>query len=101
MRPAMQRKNVVLPQPLGPTMQRISWLRTSSVSARNATTAPSRNSREALCAAIALLAGASTAMRAALAYPRGGDLRLGAGRLGSAGVDSAPWPAAGGASESV
>ena len=31
-RPAMQRSNVVLPQPLGPTTQRISWWRTASVS---------------------------------------------------------------------
>ncbi len=28
-RPAMQRSSVVLPQPLGPTMQRISWWRTA------------------------------------------------------------------------
>src|ERR1051326_5172687 len=42
--PAMQRKSVVLPQPLGPTMQRISSRLISSESWRNATTAPSRNS---------------------------------------------------------
>src|SRR5215510_1505478 len=46
--PAMQRRNVVLPQPLGPTMQRISCRRTSRVSWRNATTVPSRNSLLAL-----------------------------------------------------
>src|SRR5260221_3524391 len=43
-RPAMQRRNVVLPQPLGPTMQRISSRLMFSESCRNATTVPSRNS---------------------------------------------------------
>src|SRR5437763_425566 len=41
--PAMQRRKVVLPQPLGPTMQRISLSRTARFSWRNATTVPSRN----------------------------------------------------------
>ena len=49
-RPAMQRRNVVLPQPLGPTMQMISSRCTASDSCRNATTAPSRNSFDALSA---------------------------------------------------
>src|SRR3569833_1214963 len=47
-RPAMQRSSVVLPHPLGPTMQRISSRLTSSDSWRNATTVPSRNSFDAL-----------------------------------------------------
>ena len=49
-RPAMQRRNVVLPQPLGPTMHRISSRFTASDSCRNATTVPSRNSLDALSA---------------------------------------------------
>src|SRR5882757_3621926 len=49
-RPAMQRRNVVLPQPLGPTMQRISSRLTVSDNWRNATTVPSRNSLDALSA---------------------------------------------------
>src|SRR3954462_2775342 len=49
-RPAMQRSSVVLPQPLGPTMQRISSRRTCSDNCRKATTVPSRNSFDAFSA---------------------------------------------------
>src|SRR5271165_1046977 len=64
-RPAIQRRKVVLPQPDGPTMHRISWLRTSSVSWRNAMTAPSRNSLLALRTPTAKSVSA-TAMHASL-----------------------------------
>jgi hypothetical protein len=47
-RPAMQRRNVVLPQPLGPTMHMISSRFTASESCRKATTVPSRKSFDAL-----------------------------------------------------
>ncbi len=51
--PAMQRTNVVLPQPEGPTTHMISLRRTASESWWKATTAPSRNSLLALSARIA------------------------------------------------
>src|SRR5689334_12907943 len=59
----MQRSRVVLPQPLGPTMQRISLSRTARLSARNATAAPSRNVLLTLRATIAS-APTSAAIRA-------------------------------------
>ena len=57
--PAIQRRNVVLPQPLGPTMQRISLSRTARFSWRNATTVPSRNILLALRATIASASGST------------------------------------------
>src|SRR5262249_48939436 len=57
-RPAIARRNVVLPQPDGPTTHRISCGLTASDSWRNATTAPSRKS---LVAWRATIAGATSA----------------------------------------
>src|ERR1051325_2761974 len=67
--PAMQRKSVVLPQPLGPTMQRISSRLTSSESWRNATTAPSRNSLPAPSATMTESAATLHSRFALLATP--------------------------------
>ncbi len=53
----MQRRKVVLPQPEGPTMHKISCRFTSSVSRRKATTVPSTNSLLALSAWMATLFG--------------------------------------------
>src|ERR1700722_11002535 len=89
-RPAMQRRKVVLPQPLGPTMHRISWLRTSSVSWRNAITAPSRNSLLALRTPTAKSVPA-TAMHASLSARQC--------RLGGYPFGAAPAPVKGEACE--
>ena len=66
--PAMQRSNVVLPQPLGPTMHMISCARMERDNCRKATTVPSRNSLAAFSATIAGLFDAAETMPA---YPPG------------------------------
>src|SRR5690349_15618160 len=68
-RPAMQRRNVVLPQPLGPTMQRISLSRTERSSARHAVTAPSRNILLALRATIASISGMPSRVLSRIVMP--------------------------------